>query len=156
IERRFLEWLRGAAALSRETGIATEAFYAFERRSSSLPEDWAKLLETTPPPPEERTSVMKAILDRLTKASRDELRSALVQAIENNIIPSAFKERVDDIVRALKRFGVPLQRTPAVLRDKDTFEPLANYTVRIFDLDSGNPPDELGIELTDTQGSFIL
>src|SRR5262249_10145923 len=40
IERSFLEWLRGAAALSRETGIATEAFYAFALRSPPLPADW--------------------------------------------------------------------------------------------------------------------
>jgi hypothetical protein len=163
IERSFLEWLRGAAALGRETGLPTEAFYAFARRVPPLASDWIRLPQTPPLSPEERAKVMKAILDGLTKASRDELRSALLDAIaiEKNIIPSSFEERVDDIVRALKRYGLPLRQTPAVLRDKDTSEPLVNFTVRIFDLDTGVPPEdvppeELGVELTNAEGSFTL
>jgi hypothetical protein len=156
VERNFLEWLHGAAALSDETGIPTEAFYAFARREPSLPADWVHLLARRRLPPEESGVVLKAILDKLTEAPRDELRSALTQAIDLEVIPAAFKERVDDIVRALKRFGVPIQRTAAVLRDQDTGEALANYTIHLFDLDAGDPPDELSVDSTNADGLFTL
>jgi hypothetical protein len=158
IERNFLEWLHGAAALSSGTGIPTEAFYAFARREPSLPADWVHLPARRSLPPEESGVVLKAILNKLTEAPRDELRSALTQAIEidREIIPAAFKERIDDIVRALKRFGVPIQRTAAVLRDQDSGEALANYTIHLFDLDAGDPPDELGMESTNADGFFTL
>src|SRR4029453_15163698 len=144
IERRLLEWLRGAAELARDTGVAAEAFYGWARHS--LPAEWAQLLDAREP--ETRMAVLKAVLDKLQAAPLEQLRGALLSAIDdpNRIIPAALRDGIDAIIRSLKRYGAELRQAIGQLRDEATGEPLANYTVRVFDMDTGAEPEELGVE----------
>jgi hypothetical protein len=153
--RATIEFLRASAQRSSQTGIPAEAFYAFARQDPSLPRYWVKLLETPPRKPDQRLLVVDAILDGLTKTAREDLRKALVNAIDQNIAPASLKDRIEDVLRALRHVGSQLQ-TPAKLSDQDSREALANYSVRVFDLDSGDPPDDLGLQLIDGFGAFRL
>ena len=159
IERNFLEWLHGAAALSRETGVPVEAFYGWARSEPPLPPHWLKLLDTSEP--ERQAQTLRDVLGELIAAPRERLRASLLSAIDRSIIPTELGERLDEIIRLLKRQGVVMHQAVGRLLDNESGEPLTlrlfdrePLTVRLFDLDAGEPPEDLGIEAVDGQGRF--
>lgn len=153
-QRARLEFLRGAAILARDTSLPTEAFYGFARLA--LPEEWKALLETPPRNPQGRTEILQTILKRLQELTRQALGDALREAIDQNIVPSTLRERIGDIVRRLSQLGFVRQTASARLVDANTNAPLASVTVRILDRDAAAEPEEIGREITDSQGQFTL
>jgi hypothetical protein len=138
IEPQHLQFLARSAQLAQETDLPIAAFYGWARQDLPLELD--------------------ELLDRETEL----LQQALARAIEANLVPTELAERLDEIAQQLEnlRIGRSIQAAGALvphevtlrLRDRDTDEPLSNYTVRAFDLDATGEPRELGFDLTNGGG----
>src|SRR5262249_37226321 len=77
IDRQRLEFLRQGAKLSRETDIATEAFYGWARENIPI------------------------IFPFMLALSNDKLRDALKQAIDGKIVPARLLDSLDEIIGRL-------------------------------------------------------
>jgi hypothetical protein len=128
-----------SARLSAQTSLPAEIFYGFVRQGLPLE------------------------LEALLALSIEQLRAALLAAIEENIIPAALRPALDDLLARFKEPGAEEMRRETVLRAfvgrllrEETGMPLAGYAVRAYDLETGDPPTALGHEVTDSaQFAFV-
>lgn len=142
---RTIEWLRRSALLARETDLPIEAFYGWGRKD--LPDGLAALVQAP-------LKELPEILQKLTDLSEERLRQALRDAVAENIIPAALRDRVDEIVRQLKRRDQIVRTVVALLQDEETKAALPGYTVTTFDEDTGG--ESRGLDITDNEGKFLF
>jgi hypothetical protein len=138
-----IAWLRRCAWLGRETRLPTEAFYGWGRKN--LPAGLAQLLSIP-------NSHLATISEMLTDLPEAALRSGLLAAIDEDIVPSTFRGRVNEFVRLLKRRAQVRRSVTARLRDETSELPLAAYTVTVFDRAAGD--ENRGMYITDRAGMF--
>jgi hypothetical protein len=141
--QQHIEWLRRSALLAQQTNLAAEAFYGWGRQH--VP-DALKDLAAKP------LTDLAAVLEKISGLSEERLRDALLAAVKQNIIPVRYGDRVDDIVRLLKRRDQVLHKVIVKLLDEDTRAVLSGYTVTTFDQDSGG--ENRGLNETDNDGKF--
>ncbi|WP_405598138.1 neuraminidase-like domain-containing protein [Streptomyces sp. NBC_00081] len=147
-------WLAAAHRLAVRTGVPAEAFYGWARNRPPLPDAWREVPASVDP--EESRRVLRAILASLVTMSAQELRGALHWAIDNEIIPASFGERVDEAVECLVRGSYTPHHLIGRLRDAESGLPAAGVSVRISDLESGPTPVVIGHEVTDGDGVFAI
>ena len=147
-----IQWLRRSALLSRQTDVPIEAFYGWGRKNQ--PTDFAELAGSDV---EKLPSIVKKLLSREDAV----LRQTLVMAIEENIIPDSFRDRLDEILAQIEQLkidqGLFLARRfiGKLLKDRSS-EPLVSLTVQGFDLDAGQEPRNLGQNVSNNEGIFSL
>src|SRR6185369_1431138 len=119
-----VEWLRRCALLAQDTNLPVEAFYGWGRKDlpASLAELSAVPLKDLPP-----------VLEKLSGLSEGQLRESLIAAIAREIIPTSFRDSVDQMVRLLVRRNKVAREVIAQLLDSDTKSPLAGFMVTTFD-----------------------
>ncbi|MBV6447992.1 neuraminidase-like domain-containing protein [Nitrosomonas sp.] len=145
--RQIIEWLRRSAIFGRQTNLPTEAFYGWGRMN--IPMSISELV-TIP------FAELKSVVDKLVATSDSQLREGLVAAISENIIPARFGDQIDDIIKSLKKQGQVMHRAVGQILDKESRDPLANLTVRLYDLDAGDEPEDLETKITNAQGFFEI
>ena len=162
-DRRHVAWIAASARLSRRTGVPAvpaEAFYGWARRPNPLPDEWMRVPDTRDE--RELEELLRRILARLIATSPRELREALLEAIDREIIPRHLRGRIDEIIRDLIRS--PLVRRQAIgrLRHEDSGTPVAGIVVRTLDRqarDEGDGDagvDEIGRDTTNEDGLFVI
>ncbi len=141
-----IEWLRRCALLAQDTNLPVEAFYGWGRKDlpASLAELSAVPLKDLPP-----------VLEKLSGLSEERLRESLIAAIAEEIIPTSFRDRVDQIVRLLVRRNKVAREVIAQLLDSETNSPLAGFMVTTFDQEDA-PGENSGVDITDVNGRFSL
>ena len=100
---RKVEWLRRCAWLARETRLPAEAFYGWGRKN--VPGELAEVLSIP-------RSHLATITDKMADLPEDALRSSLLAAINEKIVPTIFRAQVNETVRLLK---IPVARFAAEL-----------------------------------------
>lgn len=145
--QRHLEWLRRSSVLAEQTGrsVPTEAFYGWGRKD--LPAAFAELVYLP-------MGELPVVLAKLTDLPAGDLTGALAAAVAENIIPAAFRPRLDDLVKQLKRRDLALYTVRARLEDAQTGVGLAGYSVTTLDLAANNA--DLGLDITDSEGQFAF
>jgi hypothetical protein len=143
--QQHIEWLRRCALLAQDTQLPIEAFYGWGRKDKPM-----VIAELAAVP----LADLPKVLEKLISLSAEELQTALLAAVEENIIPASFRERVEVIVRQLVRRDQVLHSVVAQLQDEETKEPLADYTVTSFDKDAGD--ENRGLDITDNKGKFLF
>ena len=138
-----IEWLRRCARLAQQSGLPVEAFYGWGRKD--VPARFSELAGVP-------LNDLLTMLRKLTGLRAEELRDALLAAIEENIIPANFRARVDAIVRLMVRRDQELHQVNAQLLDHETQSILAGYSVTTFDKDADG--QTLGLDITDRDGGF--
>lgn len=138
-----LQWIRRSALLAVQTDLPIEAFYGWGRKDR--PARFSELTGLS-------LEVLPSVLKKLLSLPDDDLRQALREAITEDIIPTFIRERVDDMVRRLKRRDQVLRSVTAQLQDQDTGSPLAGYSVTTFDVAAAG--ENRGLDLTDQEGRF--
>lgn len=136
-------WLRRCAWLGRETSLPAEAFYGWGRKN--VPAGLAELLSIP-------RSDLSTISEKLTNLPEEALRSSLLAAIDESIVPAMFRGRVNESVRLLRRRGQVRRSVTAQLRDDISELPLAEHTLTTFDIAAGN--DNRGMYITNKAGMF--
>jgi len=131
--------------LARETDLPIEAFYGWGRKD--VP---AQFLELAAVPLKDLPSVFK----KLIGLRDEELHNVLLTAVAENIIPASLRDRVDEIVRQAKRRNQVLHRVIAQLKDAETDQILAGYTVTAFD--RTEVEENLGLDISDNEGKFFF
>jgi hypothetical protein len=144
-DQQHIEWLRRSSLLAQDTQVPVEAFYGWGRKDKPM-----VIAELAAVPLVD----LPKVLEKLASLPEEELQRALLAAIEENIIPASFRERVDAIVRQFVRRGQVLHSVVSQLLDEDTKEPLADYTVTSFDKDAGD--ENRGLDITDNEGKFLF
>jgi len=141
-----IEWLRRCALLAQDTNLPVEAFYGWGRKD--LPASFAELsaapLKDLPP-----------VIEKLSGLNEDRLRESLLAAIVEEIIPTSFRDRIDQIVRLLVRRNKVAREVIAQLLDSETNSPLAGFMVTTFDQEDA-PGENSGVDITDVNGRFSL
>lgn len=138
-----IEWLHRSALLGQLTNLPIEAFYGWGRENVPAPfNDIARF----------NLSDLQSLVDKIISRPDDELRGALERAITEKIIPAILHDRVDAIVRQLKRRNQVLRSVTAQLQDEETKALLVGYSVTTFDQDAGE--ENLGLDITDNEGKF--
>lgn len=139
-----IEWLRRCALLTQETNLPVESFYGWGRKD--VPASFTELA-TVP------LTNLRSVLEKLTSLPAEELRRALLVAIDENIIPARMRERASVIANTLRRRGqkeyvlsLRLELTPT--------EPLDGYMVTTVDIDANER--DLGTDVTDALGEFAV
>jgi len=138
-----LQWLRRSALLAVQTDLPIEAFYGWGRKDH--PARFSELTGLS-------LEVLPSVLKKLLSLPDEDLRQALREAITENIIPAFIRERVDEIVRRLKRRDQVLRSVTVQLQDQDTGSALAGCSVTTFDEAAGG--ENRGLDLTDQEGRF--
>ena len=143
--QQHLEWLRRSALLAQASNLPIEAFYGWGRVGviEELPDLLAKPLADLP-----------NVLIKLATRSDEKLLDALINAITQEIIPTSFRECIEDVVRQLTRHYQVLHQLRAQLLDADTEQALAGFNVITFDRTTAE--ENLGLDVTDNQGNFIF
>jgi hypothetical protein len=131
--------LRLAAQLLRQTATPAEAFYGWFR-------------EGLPPS-----------LDGLLALDPQALRTALEKAISGAIIPAvlgrslaATMQRVDQLKRELTARNQVQHQVLGQLLSQQTGAPLEGFRVQGFDLEAATSPQDIGYDVTDRSGGFML
>jgi Tc toxin complex TcA C-terminal TcB-binding domain len=137
-----IQWLRRSALLASQTDLPIEAFYGWGR--VNIPSDFAELVATP-------LTELQPFLKQLLAETDDRLRGGLRTAISDKIIPD-LGDRIDAIVRQLKRRDQVLHKVVAQLLDEETKAVLAGYTVTTFDQDAVG--ENRGLDITDNEGQF--
>ena len=143
--QQHIEWLRRCALLAQETNLPIEAFYGWGRKD--VPAAFAELVAVP-------LKDLPSILKKLISLEKAELKAALKNAIAENIIPASFSDQIDTIIRQLKRSTQLSRQVTAQLRDADTDQILADYSVTTFDRTEGE--ENLGLDISDNQGQFLF
>ena len=138
-----IAWLRRCALLARETSVPTEALYGWGRRN--VPIDFSELLLIA-------TGDLSIITESLSYLPEEALRSSLLAAIDERIVPAIFRAKVNETVRLLKRRGQVRRSVTAQLRDSMSGLPLSAHTVTVSDMAAGN--ENRGMYITDRAGMF--
>ena len=140
-----IQWLQRSAILAGQTNLPIEAFYGWGRKD--VP---AQFLELAAVPLKDLPSVFK----KLIGLRDEELHNVLLTAVAENIIPASLRDRVDEIVRQAKRRNQVLHRVIAQLKDAETDQILAGYTVTAFD--RTEVEENLGLDISDNEGKFFF
>jgi hypothetical protein len=140
-----IKWLRHSAVLARETNLPIEAFYGWGRKN--LPESLTKIANVSP-------TSLPSVLTKLIGLETRQLNKALMDAIEDFIIPISLGSQVGTIVQQLQRRNQVLRQVTAQLKDAETDQVLAGYTVTTFDRTAGK--ENLGLDITDNEGKFFF
>jgi hypothetical protein len=144
--RSLFAMLAHAAQIAQQTpSLPTEFFYGVARWLRLDPDFDVHTFLTRPP---------------------SEIRNAFLESIEKNIIPAKLRESLNAIVARLEQLrleqGILVQRefVGRLIRarqdEAEPVEPLAGYTVRVFDSDTDPEPRELGYDITNKQGLFTF
>lgn len=140
-----IHWLWRSALLAAAADTPTEAFYGWGRKD--LPAAFGELSQVP-------ISRLESVWRHLLAEPDSRLREALLAAIENGIIPRRLREEVADIVRRFRRQTEVLHQATAQLQDAVTGLALAGYNILTVDLSNEN--EELGLDITDTDGGFAF
>lgn len=140
-----IEWLRRCVLLAAEAGLPPEAFYGWGR--TGLPAAFEELAAVP-------LRELQTVLTKLLAENDDTLRGRLQTAISDRIIPDLGDDRIQAIVRQLKRREQVLRQATAQLQDAETGAALVGYTVTTFDQDAGG--ENRGLDITDGEGKFLF
>jgi hypothetical protein len=145
INSLLIEWLRRSALLATETGLPIEAFYGWGRKD--MPDALTVLVAVA-------QKDLPRVLMKLTDLPDEQLSHSLLAAIAENIIPATLRDRVNEIVRHLKRRDQVLRQVIGRLQDSETKGVLAGYSVITFDQSVGG--ENRGLDITDSDGIFLF
>ncbi|MFC6939742.1 neuraminidase-like domain-containing protein [Salinirubellus sp. GCM10025818] len=136
-DRQHITVLAAASRHAQDTNLPTESFYGWGRLDFSLE------------------------LETLLEKGSEALRSALVNAIEENIVPTRLRESLDSIMDGVEQLRIEegllvAHEVIGRLLTEDTSKTLEGVTIHGFDLDASPEPRDLGREITDSNGLFTL
>lgn len=140
-----LEWLRRSTLLAQQSELPVEAFYGWGRKN--VPAAFDELAAIP-------LDALPKALETLISRSEHELRTALLAAVEEQIIPPAWRERASAITSAVRR-RTQIERTVRLrLEGEPDGEALAGYMVTAFDTEENSR--DLGTDVTEPHGEFTV